>query len=152
MFNLAGALSVIPLINTVGRRGLLYLGLSVQCFCLLVIQICTIYYVEVGGLFFVYCFMFGFAVSLGGAFYVYQAEIIPAELIPGSNLVQWLLTFVISSYDLSEVSNGTLFSMAFLFFLISLFGTFIFQGFSVETKGKSSSKIINDWRKKTFML
>jgi hypothetical protein len=131
---------------------MLFLGLSVQSLSLLLIQICTIYYVRSMGLFWIYTFMFGYAISLGGPFYVYQTEILAPELIPFASLVQWLLTFVISSFDLSNIDNSMLFSISFLFFFISLFGTFIFQGFSVETKHKSFSKIINDWKKKTFMI
>jgi uncharacterized SAM-binding protein YcdF (DUF218 family) len=99
-----------------------------------------------------YLFIFSFAISLGGTLYVYQTEIIPPELIPFASLPQWLLTFVISSYDLSDATQTTLYSMSFLFFLISVIGCFIFQGFSVETKNKTYSKILNDWRNKTFMI
>ena len=135
-----------------GRRGLIYLGLGIQTLVLLLLQIFTIYNQLYLALFSVYLFMFAFAISLGGTLYVYQTEIVLAELVPLTSLTQWLLTFVISSYDMSNMTNSNLFSMAFLFFFISLVGCFIFQGYSVETKRKSNSKILNDWKKKTFMI
>lgn len=149
--NVVGSLIVPFLINYVGRRGLIFLGLGVQCLSLFGMQVSVIEYWYILGLTSIYLFVLGFAISLGSTLYTYQTEILPAQAIPIVSVVEWSLTFLISSYDLSDVTQSQLFSLSFLFFMTSLFGFFIFQGYSIETKSKSDSKILSRWAKKTFM-
>ena len=149
--NIVGALFVPFLINRVGRRGLLYLGIGFQCLSLFAMQVTVIEYWYNFGLVTIYMFVFSFAISLGSTLYTYQTEILPPQAIPIVSSVQWSLTFLISSYSLDGVTQSVLFSLSFLFFMTSLFGFFVFQGYSVETKNKSDSKILARWAKKTFM-
>jgi hypothetical protein len=101
-------------------------------------------------IFFIYVFTFAYAISLGSTSYVYQTEILPPEIIPLTAAVQWILTFLISFADLKYADNDTFYLLDFLFFLTTISGIFIFQGYSVETKNKSESKILIDWRTKKF--
>jgi hypothetical protein len=137
-------------VNKIGRRGLIYLGLGIQVVCELFVQIGIITSTNWFCIFMIYIFIFGFSISLGGTLYIYQTEILPPEVIPFTNIVQWILTFLVSFQEFNEVSNDILFMLNFLFFVTSLAGCFIFQGYSVETKGKSESRILSAWKYKTF--
>lgn len=139
-------------VNRLGRRGLLYLGLGMQTICLLIMQLAIIYNIIPLGLVCVFCYMIAFGFSLGGTAYIYQTEILPPEVIPISSGFQWILTVVVSLYNLQTINSTSLFSLTFLFFFTALFGCFIFQGYSVETKNKTDSKILKDWTNKTFMF
>lgn len=139
------------MINALGRRGLLILGLSCQVVILLFLQVCLIYPSD-HGVVFLYLYIFFYGFSLGGTFYVYQAEVLPPELLPVASSVQWLLTFVISFYEVRELTSEGLFLVSFLFFLILLCGSFVFFGFSVETKFKSNLQILDRWKIKTFQI
>ena len=139
-------------INKLGRRGLLYLGLGFQTISLLFMQIAIAYENQIFGFICIGIFVTGFSFSLGGTAYIYQTEILPPEIIPVSSVFQWILTLMVSFYDLENINSTSLFSLNFLFFFTALFGCFIFQGYSVETKNKTDSKILKDWENKTFMF
>jgi hypothetical protein len=144
---------VVFCINKIGRRGLIYLGLGIQVICQLFTQVGIFQYYKYFSIFFIYIYIFGFAISLGGTLYVYQSEILVPEMIPIAASVQWILTFIVSFADFGDTSknnNNTFFLLDLLFFLTTVSGLFIFQGYSVETKRKSDSKILNDWRTKKF--
>ena len=148
--NLLGAITVSIYINKIGRRGLIYLGLGIQLLCLLLTEFGILCEFKYYCLVFIYIYVFAYAISLGSTLYVYQTEILPPEVIPLTAAVQWILTFIVSLADLHDVNPDTLFLLDFLFFLTTSAGIFIFQGYSVETKEKSESRILNDWRIKKF--
>lgn len=126
------------------------MGLGIQVICELFVQIGIIAYLKYFCVVFIYLYIFGFSISLGGTLYIYQTEILPPEVIPFNSLIQWVLTFLVSFQKFEDISNDTIFMLNLLFFVTSLAGCFIFQGYSVETKQKSESRVLSAWKHKAF--
>ena len=150
MFNVLGGLLNVFTIERFGRKKLLSCGLFMIVISYIINMMGDVFQINILIPIGVCIFMFSFACSLGGILYVYQVEILPAELVAPASIIQWIFTLLISYYTLPLVNTFGIFSLYVAFFAISFIGWFLFEGYAVESKGLKMSKIISAYIKKQF--
>ena len=96
-------------------------------------------------------FLFSFATSLGGIFYIYQVELLPSKVLAPVSISQWVFTVLISYFTLPLIKTVGIYSLYMVFFVCGVFTWFIFTGLAVESKDRESSEILSEFDKKVFL-
>ena len=102
-------------------------------------------------LFFFYLYHFGYTISFGGVLPVYQAEILSGDLVPATTSITWILALIISLFILSITKAVGLFAVLLFCALVCLFIWVWFQGYGVETKGKTRIQIEDEFNSRVFL-
>ena len=102
-------------------------------------------------LFFFYLFHFGFTISLGALLPLYQAEILSADLVPVTTSFLWTLALLISLFILSITKAVGLFAVLLFCAFVSISTWVWFEGYGVETKGKTRIQIEEEFNSKVFL-
>ena len=150
LFNVLGGFINMFISNRFGRKRLLGTGMFSISICYLIIMFADCFkfkiLIPVG----MCLFMLSFATSLGGILYVYQVEILPGEVIPLISNSQWVFTLLISYFTLDIINLMSIYGVYTMFFFINFIAWFLFEGYAVETNGKTLSTVANDFLKKRF--
>lgn len=96
-------------------------------------------------------YLFFFYVGLGGILFVYQVDILPAELLPVVQVVLMLSAFFFSMFSLPIINAVGIFALVLFMTSVTFVSWFLFEGFSVETKEKSKFQIQKELNQKKFL-
>ena len=151
LFILIGALVSPFIINLLGRRTLLSIGILLQGLSYLFLMGGIIFEVFFFSAFGVCLFMFFFAISLGGVLFLYRAEVLPPKLNMISSIFSPIASVLISFLTLDFIEIYGIFILFFTFWAITVVGWFFYEGLAVETRGKSDYEIIQNFKNKRFM-
>ena len=145
-----GSLVTPFLINRLGRKSLMSIGIFNISFSHLLNLFGQVF--EIGGivLFSMNFYLFMFTISLGGVLIVYQVEILSSKLVPLATITRFFGLVFISYFTVPLIDGVGFFAVESGVFFISLFGWFMFEGYAVESQGKTKLEIENDFLKAGF--
>lgn len=82
-----------------------------------------------------YIFMFAYASSLGGSYYVYLVEVVPSIGVSLASSIRWIVAMIIGFFSTKLYESVGLTNMYIFLFSVNAFCVFLFWGFSVEAHG-----------------
>ena len=148
--HLVAGLTTNQLIERMGRKALISLGLFLLCVCFVGILSGMLFELHWLGLLFIFGYKVSFCMACGGSIMVYQSEILPAHLIPFGVVFQTVFVILVSYATIPLVNSIGIFALFTVFLGIGLAGFVLFYGFAVETKEKKDSVVIEEFSKKRF--
>lgn len=95
-------------------------------------------------------YVVAYAISVGGVFYVFTTEIVPAKVLMVPLVLQVVFTFLIGAFTLRFINLFGIYTLYVICGFFSFMGWFLFNGFAIETKCKENSQIIAEFKKKKF--
>ena len=96
-------------------------------------------------------YLFFFYVGLGGILFVYQVDIVPAELLPVVQVILMFSAFFFSLFSLPIINAVGIFALVLFLTTVTFVTWFLFEGFAVETKEKTKYQIQKELNIKKFL-
>lgn len=150
VLNVAGSLTVVWLGDKFGRWLFLIVGIGLIAISHLLVFVGdltkTAILIPIG----FYLFIFSFANSLGGSFYVYLVDIVPSLGVSLASVIQWIIALIIAYFSNILYTKIGIANMYIFLFSMATAGFVLFWGFSIETSGLTDEEIQNRFMKKRF--
>ncbi len=150
-----GSIASLAIVDRIGRRSLLFIGLLIMTISLLAISTCL--YFEIYSLVvvvFIFAFIFAYNFSSGAIRFLYVGELTPtrarASMLGLAGIVNWSVDFIVS-WSLPIIAGSAVLNLSFHGSAVYLMYTFFCILFLIlilylpETKGKSLHEISQYW-------